>query len=162
MLKEEFLYACENEEDIDKQSFLDEEVELLFPKSTIRNCTFKNCKCSNSNLNHSFFADVKFINCDFSNTDFSDSNFDGSNIKKVEFYSSKLDFLVLSLCKLEKAKFEDCSLIAATLAGSKLNGIDFRTCVIDGIIVKLEDLKGMIVTEWQALELAKLLEIEIK
>ena len=66
------------------------------------------------------------------------------------------------MCKLEKVTFNDSQLNRATLVDTNLKGIDFRTCGIDGIYVKLENLKGMIVNEWQALELVKLLEIEIK
>ena len=83
-------------------------------------------------------------------------------MKKVEFYETKLDYFVLSQCKVDKIKFEDSSLMASTLVGTKLCGIDFRTSIIEGIIVKVEDIKGMIVNEWQALDLAKLLELDIK
>ena len=69
---------------------------------------------------------------------------------------------MLSLCKLDKVKFEESSLIGATLVGTKLDEIDFRTSNIEGIVVKLEDIKGMIVNELQAIELAKLLELDIR
>ena len=140
--------------------------------TTFINCDFSNTDFSDSSFTDANFIDCKFVGCKFfnnswrrvkiENSNFAYSNYDSANFKKVEFYNTKLDYFVLSLCKLDKVKFENSSLIAATLAGTKLNGIDFRTCSIEGIIVKIDDIKGMIVNEWQALSLAKLLEIDIK
>ena len=45
---------------------------------------------------------------------------------------------------------------------TNLKNIDFRTCNIGGIIVGLEDIKGMIVNNMQAIQLSKLLGIVIK
>lgn len=45
---------------------------------------------------------------------------------------------------------------------TNLKGIDFSTCNIDGIVVDREDLKGVIVNQFQAVELSKLLGIIIK
>ena len=45
---------------------------------------------------------------------------------------------------------------------TKLNKIDFTTCNISGITVDINDLKGMIVNEYQALELSNLLGIIIR
>jgi hypothetical protein len=38
-----------------------------------------------------------------------------------------------------------------------LKGIDFTTCEIDGILIRGTELKGMIVTDYQAVELSKIL-----
>ena len=45
---------------------------------------------------------------------------------------------------------------------TSLNGIDFTTSIIDGIGIDLNGIKGMIVSELQALELSKILGIIIK
>ena len=45
---------------------------------------------------------------------------------------------------------------------TNLKGIDFTTSNIEGIVVSIKDLKGAIVSEMQAIELAKLLGIIIK
>ena len=59
-------------------------------------------------------------------------------------------------------KFIDTNLYKAQLFRTNLKDIDFRTCNIEGIIVGQEDLKGMIVNDFQAVELSKLLGIIIK
>lgn len=143
----------------------------------ISDVKFINCDFSNSDFSDSSFTDVEFIDCKFfgckflnnsqrrvkiENSNFSYSNYDSSNFKKVDFISSKLDFFVLSLCKLDKVSFKESSLVASTLVGTSLNGIDVRDSSIEGIVVKVEDIKGLIVNEWQALELAKLLELDIR
>ena len=45
---------------------------------------------------------------------------------------------------------------------TNLRGIDVSTCNIDGIVVDKEDLKGIIVNQFQAVELSKLLGIIVK
>ena len=45
---------------------------------------------------------------------------------------------------------------------TNLKGIDFSTSNIDGIIIDKEDLKGLIVNQFQAVELSKLLGIVVK
>ena len=43
-----------------------------------------------------------------------------------------------------------------------MKGIDMTTCTLDGLLVNLPDLRGMIVTPLQAAELAKLLGLVVR
>ena len=43
-----------------------------------------------------------------------------------------------------------------------MKGIDMTTCTLDGILVNLPDLRGMIVSPMQAMDLAKLLGLVVK
>ena len=45
---------------------------------------------------------------------------------------------------------------------TNLKNIDFRTCNIEGITVNKDDLNGLIVNDFQAIELSKLLGIIVK
>ena len=50
----------------------------------------------------------------------------------------------------------------AQLFRTSLKNVDFRTCNIEGITVEKEDLQGMIVNEFQAIDLSKILGIIVK
>ena len=68
----------------------------------------------------------------------------------------------LGECKLKENKWDDCNLMQAQLFRTSLKNVDFRTCNIDGITVEKEDLQGMIVNEFQAIDLSKILGIIVK
>ena len=63
---------------------------------------------------------------------------------------------------LKNIEFTDCDLTRATLFGTPMKGLDLTTCTLDGVLVNLPDLRGMIVTPLQAAELAKLLGLVVK
>ena len=58
--------------------------------------------------------------------------------------------------------FQYSNLIGIQLFKTSLSGIDFSTCDITGIVVLPQDLRGVIVDEYQAMELSKLLGIVVK
>ena len=51
---------------------------------------------------------------------------------------------------MKNTKFNECDLYKAQMFRTNLKGIDFSTCNIDGIVVEREDLKGIIVNQFQA------------
>ena len=58
--------------------------------------------------------------------------------------------------------FSECNFNKSELVRTKLKGIDFSNCELNGITVNISDLNGAIVNEFQALELSKLLGLKIK
>ena len=68
----------------------------------------------------------------------------------------------ISETKFKNVKFIENNLTNSQLFKTKLKEVDFTSCNIEGITVGLEDVKGMIVNDMQALELSKLLGIIIK
>ena len=68
----------------------------------------------------------------------------------------------ISEVKLKNVNFKENDFENSQLFRTNLKSIDFRTCNIGGIIVGLEDIKGMIVNNMQAIQLSKLLGIVIK
>ena len=68
----------------------------------------------------------------------------------------------ISEAKLKNTIFNKIDFTNSQIFNTNLNKIDFSNCNIEGIIIGREDLKGMIVNEFQALELSKLLGIIIK
>ena len=58
--------------------------------------------------------------------------------------------------------FNDCELYRTQIFRTNLKGIDFSTCNIEGFVVDKDNLKGMVVNQFQAVELSKLLGIVVK
>lgn len=80
-----------------------------------------------------------------------------SIIKQSDFSGSSMQEI-----KFKEFYLKDTNLTGTSLFRTKLQGIDLSTCMIEGIVVKIEDLKGCIVTAIQALSLAELMGIIIK
>ena len=91
------------------------------------------------------------------------SNFSESNLNEVNFYDCDMsESNFIGMKKINKVNFDNCKLIKADFLETKLDKIDFRTCDITGIKVKLEYLKGLIVTSYQAVSLSTILGLIIK
>ena len=67
-----------------------------------------------------------------------------------------------SECKVKNIYFETSELIQAQFFRTKLKSIDLSTCEINGIVTSLQDIEGVIVNNFQAIELSKLMGIIIK
>lgn len=152
-------------------------LEGRFDKSYFTYVIFENCDLSNCYFNESNFNLVTFRNCKLVGT-----NIIECRLNNVDFESNVLNYASFNMCRLRdivfihsemvnssfqevefnKVSFVECSLQKTQFLRTKLNGIDFRTCDISGISTRIEDLRGAIVTVFQAAELAKLLEIVIK
>ena len=89
-------------------------------------------------------------------------NLSNSSFKDVKIENTNLQSSGICEVKFKNIEFEECNLNKCQLFRTKLKNIDFSTCDINGIIVDASDLKGVIVNEFQALELSKLLGLKIK
>ena len=127
-------------------------------ESSFRRCRFINCKGVGVNLSRSVFSDVTFENSVLNYANFSISKF-----SCVRFLDSSLKNSELSGCNLKNIGFSDTNLSLVNFARTHLSGIDFTSCNIEGIIVSstFYELKGAIVTDYQASCLAGLLGIII-
>lgn len=145
-----------------------------FEDVIIQDCTFNHCDFSNSN-----FSTVQFINTTCRSDDFSQSHFhcvgfNGcdmvySNFTKCRvngFKDMKSNFsrTFFAECSLSEIEFSQTSLQSSEFFMTSLMDLDFSTCNIDGIIVSdsREELRGIIVNEFQAIDLARMLGIVIK
>jgi uncharacterized protein YjbI with pentapeptide repeats len=68
----------------------------------------------------------------------------------------------ISECKLINLELDYISFINTSFFKTPLKGIDFTGSKIDGMILSGEELKGAIVSVYQASELAKLLGLIVK
>ncbi|MGJ0845781.1 hypothetical protein ACR77J_03735 [Tissierella praeacuta] len=64
--------------------------------------------------------------------------------------------------KFSKIGFSNIDMKRIQMVGVELKGMDLRTCNMEGIGVRIEDLNGAIVSNMQVIELAGLLGVVIK
>jgi uncharacterized protein YjbI with pentapeptide repeats len=159
----------------------------IFEKCTFKNCDiagyvfedviFRDCDLSNISFIESRFSGVEFINCNLTGTimsgsNFCDitfsecsmrySNFSNSDLTRVLLQKSNLSNSYLWEVKQKEFYLSECNLTCAEFAGTILKGVDFTTCNIDGILISVPGLKGMIVTDYQAVALSKLLGLIVR
>ena len=108
-----------------------------FNDTSLKNVLFKNCLAKYSSLAFSKLNNIIISNC----------NFQDSNFQEV---------------KLNKIEFQNSNLINCYFNKTSLNKIDLTTCDITGLDLEIPDLAGATVTTMQALELTRLLNINIK
>lgn len=58
--------------------------------------------------------------------------------------------------------FENCNLTRIELLHTSLKDIDLRSCLIEGLKISGNELKGAVVTEIQALELVRFLGVIVE
>ena len=135
-------------------------------------CDFSNASLDNGSLTNATFKMCKMVGVKFDNIFLHKNNFDDTTLRYGSFYECKLkqceftscDFTFASVAQtsLQKTRFAESEFVETNFPQTSLKDIDFRTCVLEGILVTNDDLKGAIVSSSQASELAKLLGIIIK
>lgn len=65
-------------------------------------------------------------------------------------------------CTLKQTRFESCDLNRAKFSHTSLNTIDLSSSEFDAIAVSIDDIKGAIVNESQALGFLEMLQLKIK
>lgn len=140
---------------------------------------FKSCDFSGANLTDSTFKRCVFKNCkgvgaNFSRCSFSDVVFEGGNFDYANLNVSKLSFVRLSEISFKNAEMSGCNVknftlgevdfTGANFSRTLLSGVDLTKCELDGIAVTqgFVELKGAIVTSYQASRLAVLLGLIIQ
>jgi len=160
---------------------------LLFDRVSFANCEigslnlfdarFVGCDLSNAVLRRFHATRVEFVDCkligmsafacrwDDVLLDHCDGRFaqlGEGRLRRCEIRSSQLREAGLVRVTLEATKLTEVVLRQADLAETRLAGVDLSACDIEGILLRIEDLRGAIVTAGQAMELARLLEVVIK
>ena len=86
----------------------------------------------------------------------------GSRLKAVLFDGCSLQESDCSEWRWKETAFSDCDLRKSQLLHTSLNGMDLRSCELDGFRLAPQDLKGAIVTPEQAMMLAGFLGVVIR
>lgn len=112
-------------------------------------CRFEDCKAVGLTLAEAKLRQVTFEQCGMRL-----ANLSGCQCKGAGFFRCDLEGASMLGCALGKAPFDRCRLLDCNLCGTVLSGIDFTTCDIGGWLLGGGELRGAVVTPFQAAELA--------
>ena len=90
--------------------------------------------------------------------------FDRSKLQNVSISNSNLNDTSFAECQLKNLDLNETEFLQSNFFHTPLKRIDFTRCRLEGICVSggLQELGGVIVTPFQAAELAKLLGVIVK
>lgn len=146
-------------------------------KITFMDVIFDNCNFSNTSFQASSFIRCEFINCKLSGCDFTEtiqnnviyketnagySNFSLSRLNNILFDDTILRNAYFQEDIFKNVYFQKADLVQAQFFKTSLKNIDLSSSFIDGIVISLEDIKGAIINEYQAINLIGLLGVKIK
>ncbi len=120
-------------------------------------CHFVGCKGIGTQMQDAVFRNVRMEDCNFELAAFDDALFYQS-----QFSNSRFAQAWFLQCSIKGLLLEKCDFTKASFFHTALKGVDFTQCELQGISVAIEDLKGIIVNQYQAAQLAKLLDVCIK
>ena len=172
LTKEKIKFVNFNECKFVKMSFLSVEFSNVSFVDTI----FEGCDFSNSS-----FELCSFIRCQFKNCKLVGANIYDSTLKDVKF-NGILDYINFASNKLKNVLFVECSIAESRFLENtfsniyfeqsnmkniefyktSLNKADLTTDIIDGLNASLTDVKGLIISSYQAYILAGLLGVVIE
>ena len=109
-----------------------------FQNTILENCTFEDCRMQYANFAEATFREVRFVRCDLTETSFA------------------------ALKKKSKPILTECELVKTDFTDTSLAGLDIRSCHISSLTLRLEDVKGMIVSPEQALYFAAMMGLKIR
>ncbi len=128
-----------------------------FGEASLYRVEFINCKIIGMNLSDATLRDVTFDHCNGQYAFFS-----YMNCKQVEFLHCQLTAADFTNATMVNVEFQECALVQVQFNFTALKGIDFTTCDIGGLGVNIPDVKGAVVTPYQALALCELLGLVVK
>lgn len=149
-----------------------------FRDSTFRDVRFKSCRFISCAMDKAWLNRVDFIGCSAPglslmqarlagvyarDTDFSYTNLSETSIDRLACHGSRLREAALQRAKLKNVSFEDCDLMRLDVFGTPLKGVDFSSCIFQVPVLSQDfhELRGAIVAPEQAVDLVRLLGVEI-
>lgn len=151
--------------------------DCLFERADFTDVAFKSCDFSNSNFSDSLFTRCRFKDCKGLGANFTETSWhhivgENSNFSYTNFTGAKLRLVNLTLwnfsgaslcqCNLQNFAVKEAHFLETVFFRTPLKGINFTDAQIDGILVGAQELKGAIVTPYQASRLAVLLGLVIQ
>jgi len=174
------------DEDIEYLYFENEQCNLIeLCDLKFECCKFNHICIQNGKLEKLEFKDIVFENCDFSNTEFINSSFvsvlfikhlnlllSGTNatyvnlsmasIENILFKNTTLKNSYFQETRLKNIYFDNADLTQAQFFKTSLKNVDLSSCKIERIAISIEDIKGAIIDQLQAIDLLYLLGVKIK
>lgn len=150
--------------------------------SNLEKNTFIDIEFNNCNFSNSHFDNCSFIRCEFNNCKFTGCSFIESGLSDVSFIDTNMNYVNLSMASIKNTLFKNTGLRNGYLQENKvkniifkntdltqtqffktsLQEIDFSDSIIEGIAVSIEDIKGAIINQFQAVDLLYLLGVKVK
>ena len=128
-----------------------------FEKSSFIRCEFNNCKLTGCG-----FIDNRIYNVGFLETNMAYTNFAEASLENVLFKNSILCNSSFQENKFKNLVLEEADLTRAQFFKTSLKGIDFSSSIIEGMSTSVEDIKGAMINQFQAVDLLYLLGVEVK
>lgn len=128
-----------------------------FESSVFRRCIFRNCRMTGIDLSSCSFTDVKIQHSQCMLINLNATKWNRCEWNQSIFKDGSLGFVQLKNVNVLECDFSDCE-----INQTPLKGIDLSTSKINDIAILPENLKGVIVSEEQAIALASLLGIIVK
>ena len=118
---------------------------------------FRSCKLMGTNLSDGVLNNVLFRHCNARYM-----NLSMGRLKQVLFAYGDMQGSALESCRLEAVAFDTCSLVEAEFSRTSLKGIDLTSSRLEGLRLGVGDLRGVIVSPVQALDLTRYLGLVVK
>ena len=158
-----FNHVCMQQGKLEKITFID----VIFDNCNFSNteftecafirCEFNNCKLSGCNLSENRLYNVSFLE-----TNASYANLSMASAENVLFKDTNLRNSYFQETKIKNIYFENADLTQVQFFKTSLKGIDLSSSKIEGIAVTIDDIKGAIIDQLQAMDLLYLIGVKIK
>lgn len=135
-------------------------------------CDLSNIDLSNATIHHVEFHHCKLVGTDFSRSSIkhliitdsilSFSNFNLSNIDYMEAIDTDMSESSWNEVMLKHTFFTEVNFTRTEFLHTSLKDIDMSFCILNGIIVDIPSLYGMIIDDTQAIDLIGLLGVKRK
>lgn len=126
------------------------------------NARLRRVEITGSRLLGSMLAEGTFEDMFFKDCPAERANFTWASFRSVRFEKCDLRGSIFIGADLKSAVFHQCNLTGADMREASLAGADFRTSTIDRLNVGVNELKGVVISPPQALQVMGLLGIQVK
>lgn len=116
-----------------------------------------NCKISGCN-----FAENRLYNVALIETNASYMSLSMASIENILFKNMCLKNSYFQETKIKNIYFDNADLTQSKFFKTSLKGIDLSSSKIEGIAISIEDIKGAIIDQFQAVDLLYLIGVKLK
>lgn len=152
-------------------------IGITWSSLSLTNVRFENCDLSNADFSGAIIHKSEFIGCKLMGLNLRESSLQNvrlevckasfifmrfARLKQVYFERCQMESGDFQNAELGKVIFDHCILRSSQMSGTKLADIDLSNSDIEGLGIRIEDLKGAIVSPGQAVDFSKLFGLVVK
>ena len=126
-------------------------------EGSIHRCRFEQCRMTGSDISANVIHNTAFIKNTGKYINFSFTKFKQVTMEDNDFTSGGFNG-----CEFKKIIFTDCKLDQCEFVNAVLDGVNWKTCSIDEIMITIENLRGLTVSSEQAANIAQLFGLTIE